>query len=253
MKTLTVATIIATVTAALSFTALAQEEAKSFSTTFAAGLIINDGNTENTQAYAALISEVEKEDLGSIRMGIEGNYGESTVDDETEITSENAKIYAGAKKTLSERTFLASDFSALYDSVAEIDYRAVVSIAPGTFITKNESTKISVEFGPAYVWEDVADISDDYAALRLAQRFDHRFSETAKIWESIEYIPELEESDRYLIMAEIGAEAALNAHLNLRVVLQDRYDSEPGEGLESNDLSLISGISVSFSTVKFCV
>ncbi len=246
MKILTVTAIIATVTAALSVTTLAQEEAKSFSTTFAAGLTINDGNTENTQAYAALISEVEKEDLGSIRMGIEGNYGESTVDDETDTTSENAKIYAGAKKTLSERTFLASDFSALYDNVAEIDYRAVVSIAPGTFLTRNESTKVSVEFGPAYVWEDVADISDDYAALRLAQRFDHPFSETAKIWESVEYIPDLEDFDRYLVVAEIGAEAALNSHMNLRVVLQDRYDNAPGEGLEHNDLSLISGISVSF-------
>ena len=246
MKSIVSVATIVILASALTVPTLAQAEAQGFDTSLAAGLTLNNGNSDNIQAHLSLITESEKEDLGSIRMGIEGNYGESTVDDETETTSENAKIYAGAKKILSERTFLAYDFSALYDSVAEIDYRSVISIAPGTFLTKNESTTVSLEFGPAYVWEDVADISNDYAAMRLAQRFDHQFSETARIWESVEYIPDLEDFDRYLIVAEIGAEAALNAHMNLRVVLQDRYDSAPGEGLKYNDLSLISGISVSF-------
>jgi putative salt-induced outer membrane protein YdiY len=246
MKSIVSVVTIAILASALTFPTFAQDEAKGFHTGLAAGLSLNDGNNDNMQANLSLISEGEKEGLGSIRMGIEGNYGESTVDDETDTTAENIRAFIGTKRTLTECTFLAGDFSVLYDNVAEIDYRAVVSIAPGTFLTKNESTKVSVEFGPAYVWEDVADISDDHAALRLAQRVDHQFSETAKIWESVEYIPDLEDFDRYLIVAEIGAEAALNAHMNLRVVLQDRYDSAPGEGLEYNDLSLISGISVSF-------
>ena len=181
MKSIVSVVTIAILASALTVPTLAQAEARGFDTSLAAGLTLNNGNNDNIQAHLALITEGEKEDLGSIRMGIEGNYGESTVDDETDTTSENAKIYAGAKKTLSERTFLAYDFSALYDSVAEIDYRAVVSIAPGTFLTKNESTKVSVEFGPAYVWEDVADISDDYAALRLSQRFDET-SHPASPW-----------------------------------------------------------------------
>jgi putative salt-induced outer membrane protein YdiY len=246
MKSIASVVTITILASALTSPTLAQDEAKGFDTTLAAGMTLNNGNNDNIQANLSLITEGEKEDRGSIRIGFEGNYAESTVDDETETTSENAKIYAGAKKTLSERTFIAGDFSTLYDNVAEIDYRSVVSISPGAFLTRNDSTKVSVEFGPAYVWEDVADVSDDYAALRLAQRFDHEFSETAKIWESVEYIPDLEDFDRYLVVAEIGAEAALNSHMNLRVVLQDRYDNAPGEGLEHNDLSLISGISVKF-------
>jgi hypothetical protein len=38
----------------------------------------------------------------------------------------------------------------------------------------------------------------------------------------------------------------MNAHLNLRLVLQDKYDSTPGAGLEENDVALIAGISLSF-------
>jgi putative salt-induced outer membrane protein len=92
----------------------------------------------------------------------------------------------------------------------------------------------------------MAYVSDDDAALRIAERLDHQFNETAKIWESIEYVPRLKDFASYLITAEIGAEAALNAHMSLRVVLQHRYDSEPGPGLEHNALALISGIGVKF-------
>ena len=58
-------------------------------------------------------------------------------------------------------------------------------------------------------------------------------------------MPQAEDFDDYLLNAELGVEAALNSHVNLRTVLQNRYDNTPGEGLEKNDLALITGIGVS--------
>ena len=34
----------------------------------------------------------------------------------------------------------------------------------------------------------------------------------------------------------------MNAHLSLRVVVQDKYDSTPAAGAEYNDVSLIAGL-----------
>ena len=64
----------------------------------------------------------------------------------------------------------------------------------------------------------------------------------AKLVQSLEYLPEAEDFDNYLLVGEIGVEAAMSDRLSLRVVLQSKYDNTPAEGKERNDLSLIAGI-----------
>lgn len=224
------------------FSAMADEGG--FKTTVSAGVNLQDGNSETLQANGGIVSEGERPDLGSVRVGAEGNYGENTVDGNDETTVENAKAFGNAKKTLTEMTFAYLDASALYDDIALIDYRLTVGPGLGLYVMKRAATKLSVEAGPSYLWEKVDGISDDYLAARAAERFDHSFSETAQWWQSVECLAEVEDLDNFLVNAELGAEAALNASMNLRIVLQNRYDNEPAAGLEENDLSLIAGISV---------
>jgi len=236
---------MSTCTAALMvcLPAMAAEEA-GMKTALAAGVSLTDGNSETMQANASIVSEGEKQGLGSVRFGIEGNYGENTVDGKDDTTVENAKVFGNVKKTLSEMSFVYVDASVLYDDIALVNYRATIGPGAGLYLIKNDATKLSVELGASYVWEDVADVSDDYVAVRLAERLDHQISETAKVWESVEYLPQVDDFNNYLLTAELGVEAALNSRLNLRLVLQDKYDPIPGAGLEKNDIALISGISV---------
>lgn len=226
--------------------AVAQEaETGGCKNTLGAGVTLTDGNSETLQANAALLTEGEKEGLGSIRAGVEANYGESTVASNKETTVENIRAFASVKKTITARTFGSISADVLYDDVAQIDYRATLGPGLGFYAIKNDRTSLSVEAGPSYVWEKVADTTDDYLALRFAERYDHALSTTAKLWQSLEYLPKADDFSDYLMTAEVGAEAALNARINLRMVLQDKYDSTPGVGLEKNDLSLIAGISLS--------
>jgi putative salt-induced outer membrane protein YdiY len=230
----------------LAAAVVAQEgQPAGFKTTLSLGMSLTDGNSETLQANGTLLTEGEKAGLGSVRAGIEGNYGESTVDGEEDKTIDNAKLFGNVKKTISPRTFGYLDGVVLYDDVAEVDYRATLSPGLGAYLLKNERTALSVEGGPAYVWERVNEEDDDYMALRFAERLTVQLSETAKVWQSAEYLPKADDFDDYLLAAEVGAEAALNAHLSLRLVLQNKYDSTPGDDLEKNDLSLIAGISVS--------
>lgn len=220
------------------------------------GLSLTDGNSETTLANLGLLAEGEKEKLGSFRAGVEGNYGENTVrrtvlengeareEKETTTTVENVKVFANARKTLDKRFFAYGDTTALYDDIAEIDYRVVFGPGLGMYLVKNEATSISVEAGPAYILEDVSGVRDDFLSLRFSERFEHAFNERARLWQSIEYLPKSDDLGVCLVNAEIGAEAALNASLNLRVTIQEKYDSDPGEGLEKNDVSLIAGVSV---------
>lgn len=227
-----------------------------FKTSLNAGLTMTDGNSDTLAANLALITEGEKAGLGSVIAGIEGNYGESTlsqsttdeatgettVTEESEKTVENAKAYANVKKTLSPMTFASLDGSVLYDDIALIDYRALLTPGLGAYLVKNEKRTLALEAGPSYVWEKVDGLSDDYLALRVAERYTCQATETAKLVQTFEYVPEIEDFDNYLLTFEIGLEVAINSHLNLRIVLQDTYDNTPAQDTERNDLSLIAGL-----------
>lgn len=226
-----------------------------FTTALNAGLTLTDGNSETLAANASLLTEGEKKGLGSLRAGVEGNYGESTATttttaadgttttaDENEKTVDNAKVFANVRKTLSPRTFALLDGSALYDDIAEVDYRALLGPGLGVYLVKNAKRELSLEAGPSYVWEKVGGVSDDYLALRFAERYTCQATQTAKLVQALEYTPEAEDFDNYLLTFEFGIEAALNETLSLRVVVQDKYDSTPAAGAEYNDVSLIAGL-----------
>ena len=225
--------------------------------TIALGATLTDGNSETMLANGSLLIAGEQEKLGSFKTGLEGNYGENTIREtivapdgtvtETERddkTVANAKAYANVKKTLSAMTFAYLDGSVIHDGMSEIDYRAIVGPGLGMYLIKTDQRKLSVEAGVAQVWEEVADIEDDYLALRLAEVGEGKFENGARVWQSIEFMPEISDFDNHLINAELGVEAPLQGAMNLRVVLQDKYDSEPGAGLERNDLALIAGVSI---------
>ena len=148
------------------------------------------------------------------------------------------------KKTLSPRTFLSLDGTAAYDDVADIDYRATLGPGLGAYLVKNDQRELTLEAGPAYLWEKVGGARNDYLALRFAERYVCQALKNAKLVQSLEYLPEAEDFDNYLLVGEIGVEAAMSDRLSLRVVLQDKYDNTPAEGKERNDLSLIAGLGI---------
>jgi len=234
----------------------AQETAQ-FTNKLSIGFTMTDGNSDTMQANASLISEGEKKGLGSVRSGIEANYGKSTVEETTidadgnetmeerdSTTVDNAKIFGNVKKTMSEMTFGYLDASTLYDDIAKIDYRTTVGPGLGAYLVKSDMTSLSAEAGPSYIWEKVSDVSDNYLALRFGERLTYKISATANIWQSLEYLPQASDFGDYLLNGEIGAESALNKRMSLRLVVQNKYDSTPGADLEENDLTIIAGIGV---------
>ncbi|MBN2302393.1 MAG: DUF481 domain-containing protein [Lentisphaerae bacterium] len=224
--------------------AVAQEQEGSFKSALSIGVTLTDGNSETLLANGSLVTEGKNDGFGSIRAGLEANYGESTIASNTETTVENLRAFVNVQKTLSPMTFISVNGEVLYDSVAQIDYRATLGPGLGVYLIKNDKTSLFLEVGPSYVWEEVSDVGDDYLALRLTERYDYTISKTSRLWQSLEYLPRADDFDDYLLNAEFGAEADITASLKLRLVLQNKYDSTPGAGLEENDLTLITGLSM---------
>lgn len=229
------------------FVAIADSDvpAEGFDTSLSLGLTLTDGNSNTTLANASLSTIGRKPGVGRLRAGVEGSYGESKVDGVNQTTMEELRAFANAHKNISARTFFALHGDALYDDIAEIDYRITVSPGIGYTLIDGSSLTLSTEVGPAYLWEKVSKQTDDYFAIRFAERLDYRMSETARLWQSAEYLPKSDDFNDYLLSAELGAEASLTSRMSLRILLRNEYDNTPGTGLKHNDLTLISGVSIS--------
>jgi putative salt-induced outer membrane protein YdiY len=205
--------LIAMAVLAVAFSASAADKAADkadkvkkdgFETALNAGLTLTDGNSETLAANAGLVTEGQKKDLGSVLAGIEANYGENTVDDVKDTTVNNVKASANGKKTLSEMTFASLDGAFLYDDIALVDYRATVGPGVGAYLVKNDKREFTVEAGPAYLWEKVDGVSDDYFTLWFGQRYSCQITKTAKVWEAVKYMPEAADFGNYLLTAELG-------------------------------------------------
>lgn len=212
----------------------------------AIGANVNRGNTETLGVNAAL-AVARAGDTMEYRFGVEAHYGENTTTDadgsaDTEKTAQNAKATANIKRRRGA-SYLYSDNSILHDEIGGIDYRTIVGLGAGTYLLDNDKDKLGVESGLAHIFDKFeSGVDEDRVALRLAARHDHTFTEDAACWASVAYLPRLDDLADYLLNAELGGEAALNSTLSLRVVMQNRYDSEPLEELEDNDLAVIGAL-----------
>lgn len=181
-------------------------------------------------------------EVHEFRWGVEGNYGESKINDVDETTTQNAKGIAVYKRKFDD-LFLYSDNSIFHDKMTDIDYRLNIGLGGGRRLVETDSIKFDIELGGAYIHEEATgEPNDDYFAGRVSFRHDQALSDHSKLWMTGEYLPNLDDFNQYLINGEAGLEAAINSSLSLRVVIQDRYNSLPPDDNDKNDLSVISSL-----------
>ena len=244
------AAVILSLAAVISGAApLAEQEKKQkegWNSSLNAGLNLTRGNSKNLLANGSILSEYNKAD-NIFRLDIQGNYGENVVNknstNETEQTNvQNARGIAEYQRLFSERDYGYANASLSHDRIAGIDYRGIAGPGVGRYFFKSDPLKLSTEIGVAYVSQRLIGDIKNTINLRVAQRIEMKLLASSKVWESIECLSAINDYGNYLVNFEIGAQAAITACLNLRVVLQDQFDSRPAPGKESNDVKLIAGV-----------
>ena len=214
------------------------------------GLTLKSGNSESLTVNGALTGE-RSTDKDVLRLGLQGNYGETEIEDETETTAQDAKAYAQYNRNVTDRFYWLVASSIEHDKVADVDYRITVGPGIGVYLVKTDNNSLGIDVGPTYIREELGDgTEDDKASLRVSERFDLKLSENAKVWQSVEYLADvqgdddedIDSFDDYLLNVEIGVEAALVSALSVRVVFQDKYDNEPATGRKHNDIALITSL-----------
>ncbi len=214
-----------------------KKDAAEQTTTIAAGGTLMNGNNDQFVGNASITHEGKCE-AGSMRLGGEINYSEISGD----TTNESWKLFGNFTHNLNERLYAVLNAQYFHDRTAEVEYRWTVSPGLGYYLMKREEVTLGVEAGPAYVWEKVGGVEDDFAAARIAERYDRTLSKTSKCWQSLEYLPRIDDWGDYILNFEIGAEAVLSGPVSLRLVVQDVYDSTPAEDKKENDVKAIGAV-----------
>ena len=205
------------------------------------GFTLTHGNSD-TLLSAATFSAHRNDLTNEWFLGMDGTYGENT-------GVENAESVHGFEQydhLYTSRVYGYIRADALHDGIADVVYRATISPGVGYNFIKTKKALLAGGIGPGLVAEKLSDDRADYMTMRLAERFEYKFDNHARIWDYAEFLPQVDKPDNYLINAEVGVETPITKKFSLRTVLQDSFANIPAPGRKDNDIKLISGLTYKF-------
>jgi len=206
-----------------------------------AGLSLTRGNSDSLLTTAAFKTH-KKTARNEFSFGADGSYGENN----SVENNESLHGVAQYNHLFSERIYGFLNLEGLHDGIADLQYRVTFSPGAGYYLLKETNTTLAVEAGPGFIVQQLGGVDTTYATLRLAERFEHKLDNGARIWEKAEILPQANKLNNFLVNAEVGAEAALTKTLSLRVTLQDNFINQPAPGRKDNDVKLISSLVYKF-------
>ena len=205
------------------------------------GINTSQGNSDTLRYNAALSGSKETEEVQYF-LKASGRYGES----EGETDAESATAEAKAQRRLSDRMYAALEGNARHDQLADLAYRVRGSLSLGRHVVWTDRTVLNAEVGPGYVAEKKGGEEEGFLAGRVAQYLEFLVTDSLQVWESVEFVQNLQDSGVYFVNTELGLETILISNLSLRFTVEDRYDSQPAEGKVSNDLLTTTSLNWSF-------
>jgi putative salt-induced outer membrane protein YdiY len=219
----------------------APEKKPKWETSAAAGLTVTKGNSDTITGTGNLLSQ-RKWVHNEVRLGADVTYGKN----DGVKSAETYHAFGQYNWLFSERAYGYFRADGMHDDIADIQYRFTVGPGAGYYIIKTAKTQLSAEAGPGVVFERQGSRDDTYFTLRIGERFEHKFNDKTHVWQSAEWLPQLDELKNSIINTEIGLETKLTQKLSLRVLAQDTFDNVPVPGRKKNDLKLVTAIAYTF-------
>jgi putative salt-induced outer membrane protein len=211
-----------------------------------AGLNITKGNSETT--VLNLGGKATRESNRNIYdLMAAYNYGEDSNAKTDQFGQTNRNDFRSQlryDRLVNERWFAGFGTFFLYDEIADVDYRLTLDPGFGYYFWKNPTVSFRLEGGPSYVFEREGGITHDYLAPRIGDKFEWIISCTSKVYQSASVLMDVENSDNYLVIGEVGIESALATNLALVFTIRQTYDNVPAKGREKEDLQAITSLKV---------
>jgi putative salt-induced outer membrane protein YdiY len=222
--------------------ALAAPVKTPWESSISAGLTLTRGNSDTLLVTGAVLTE-KKDKINEWSFGADGGYGE----DQGQKNVDTVHLFSQLNHLFSEKFFGYLRVNALHDGISDLQYRLTIGPGVGYYLLKDTNTSLSVEGGSAIVFERLGDQHNTYASLRLAEHFERKFNDQhARVWQSAEILPQVDDFNNFIFNAEIGIETAISKKLSLQTFVVDNYINQPAAGRQKNDVKLVSGFKYKF-------
>jgi putative salt-induced outer membrane protein YdiY len=206
------------------------------------GLSLARGNSDTFLMNASALAAREW-GQNELKFGVDGQYGLNNWGQSNQTQSaDSVHGFGDYKRLITDRFYGDLNVDGDHDDLAAIRYRLIVGPAAGYYFIKSDATKVNGEIGPSFIYEKLGSNTLSYVTLRVSEHAEHAFNKGSKIWEQVDYLPQVDDFNNYLVNSEVGAEAALNTRLSLRIVAKDQFNSMPAAGRKENDITLISSL-----------
>lgn len=190
------------------------------------------GNTEVTTLAAKNLLKVPIAEKITGSWKLHALYGKSDGVKNAESYSTELRVdYAQT-----DRLFYFVSAGWLQDKFSGIENRYVYGVGSGYKILDGPKHFLVGEIGLTYTTEDYTDDSSaDYLGGRLFGQYDYKFNEANKFVQSIEFLPEFDDTKNWLLNSETALIAAMSSHFSMKTGLTLKYDNQPTPGLDKTD------------------
>jgi len=206
-----------------------------------AGLTMTRGNTSSTLFSADFLTK-RKTPTDEYMFGIAGAYGEQNSTD----TVNNYKAFAQWNHLFTDQFYGYLRAEGLRDIIADLDYRMTVGPGLGYYLIKATNTTLAAEAGANFEAQKLGGHDQTFATLRLAERYEYKFNDHARLWQNAEIFPQVDKFENYVVNFEIGMEASITKSFSLKTYLDDTYANRPAAERKKNDVKIVAGVSYKF-------
>lgn len=210
--------------------------------TMTLGLTATAGNVNSVLATAKVLAQ-KKTAKNQWNLGADGAYGEVS----SVKSADSAHGFGQLNHIFVDDSWYGyGRAEAWHDAIANVDYRLSSGGGAGYYFIKDKMTTLSGEAGPAIQVEQLDDEYHNYPTARVAEDFERKIDEHARVWENVEVLPPLTVPDAFLVNAEVGLETPLTHQLSWQTYVQDNFANQPAPGYKDNDLKVVSGVVLKF-------
>lgn len=205
------------------------------------GLTLTRGNKDTTLINGDFLTQ-KKTAGDEFSLGISGAYGQQN-------STDSVNYYKGFiqwNHLFTPRFYDYLRADGIQDRIKDIDYRFTIGPGLGYYLIKNTNTMLAAEAGVGFEAERLGDQDRMFATLRVAERFEHKFGERARLWQSVELLPQANRLENYIVNFEIGLETTITKTFTQKTWISDSYANRPATGKVQNDLKIVAGVAYKF-------
>ncbi|MBL8745290.1 MAG: DUF481 domain-containing protein [Phycisphaerae bacterium] len=209
-----------------------------------AGVNGSDGNSETLNARAGLSLKRTTDAMDTL---VAANYNYAT--DSGEKSKSRGELFVRNDWFFKDSPWgFFAQAKIEYDEFQDWDYRASAFAGPTYTVIKNDRTTFILRAG-AGVSREFGGGENDFIPEALAGfDFAHKFTEYQSVFVNYEYLPSLKDFPEYRMNTKAGYQIVVDpsSNLLLKLGIEDRYDSNPGDGRRKNDLDYFALLAWTF-------